>query len=57
MEREVANHGQGTKVVIDPFTRQTDYDFFYDPRSCAPFYADSSEPIWYGRVDNLKPEN
>ena len=51
------NANQGTKKVIDPFTHQADYDFFYDPLSCAPFYANTSEPIWYGRVENLKPEN
>lgn len=34
-----------------------DENFFYDPLKCAPFYANSSEPIWYGRVENMSPVN
>ena len=50
-------NNQGKRKFVDKFTGQKDEDFFYDPLACQPFYANSSEPVWYGRVEHLVPEN
>ena len=32
-------------------------DLFYDPFKCKPFYRNTTEPVWLGRVQHLKREN
>ena len=32
------NDQAGTRMTEEPFTHQLDYDFFYDPLACSPFY-------------------
>ena len=54
------NDQVGSRLTEDPFTHQSDYDFFYDPLDCNPFYQNhgwEENPIWFGRVKNLKKEN
>ena len=32
-------------------------ELFYDPMKCKPFYQNTTEPIWYSRVDDITPAN
>ena len=50
------NSEQDKKVLRPPFSYDRELPF-YDPFKCKPFYQDTTEPIWYSRVDNVKPEN
>jgi len=56
-EQEDDFMNQGTHATFDPLTHTLYEDIFYDPLECAPFYKDSSAPIWYSRIEDLKPQN
>ena len=48
---------EGKRFRVDPISHEKYEDMFYDPMACQPFYKTSEEPIWYGRVDGLRPVN
>ena len=56
-EREAFTAMQDKRYNKDFLTGAPTEDLFYDPLKCKPFYWDTTEPIWYGRVENLVPQN
>ena len=45
------------KAVMRPAFGYDREEPFYDPLACKPFYQDTSEPVWYSRVENVVPQN
>ena len=48
---------EGKAFNVDALSHEKFEDVFYDPMACRPFYYNTREPIWFGRLDNVQTYN